>query len=111
GPETVSTAAPSLSDRPQAVLAACGERWASSGFGSKATRAPAAAGRPAKRWSKVARAYLAEGARAPASAAARSAGLGATSTTPPRAAAAAPGVGRGAGASVAKASHALPASI
>ena len=111
GPLVVSTATPSLSERPQAVLAASGERWARRGFGSKATRAPAAAGRPAKRLSKVARAYLAEGARAPASAALRSAALGATRTTPSPAAAAAPWVGRGAGASVEKASHALPASI
>ena len=53
------------SERPQAVLAACGERWAERArFGSKATRAPASAGRPAKRLSKVARAYFADGALA-----------------------------------------------
>ena len=55
-PRVVSTAAPSRSERAQGVPASGGERWASRTRGSKATRAPASAGRPAKRLSNVARA-------------------------------------------------------
>ncbi len=55
-PCVARTAAPSLSDRPHFVAATSFERPASSGRGSKATRAPASFGRPAKRLSNVARA-------------------------------------------------------